>query len=193
MSEISNGIVIGLVKNLEDPDGLGRIKVSYPHLAGEESDWARLASPMAGAERGLFFRPEPEDEVLVAFEHGDPRRPYILGSLWSEADRPPPDDGQTKQNNWRFIRSRSGHIILLDDTEGKEKIELIDKDGKRRIVIDSANNKIQVLCDQGNVEVEAKAGNITLKGSNVSIEATGTMNLKADGTMTIKGATVNIN
>jgi uncharacterized protein involved in type VI secretion and phage assembly len=190
----SNGITIGLVISLEDEANLGRIKLSYPNLPGNvESDWARLSSPMAGKGRGAFFRPEVGDEVLVAFEHGDPRRPYILGSLWSEEDKPPPDDGDKKANNWRFIRSRCGHIILLDDTSGKEKIELIDKEGKRRVTIDSANKKIQVICDEGDVEIKAPRGNVLIEADNVTVRANQTLTLEANQTTNVKGGTVNIN
>jgi uncharacterized protein involved in type VI secretion and phage assembly len=189
----SNGIVIGIVTDLEDPAGIGRIRVRYPHLDDQVSDWARLAMPMAGPERGTFFRPEKDDEVLIGFEHGAARRPYVLGSLWSTTDKPPPDDGDAKKNNWRFIKSRSGHILLFDDTEGKERILLIDKDSKRQVLIDSANSKIQVLCDQGDVEVKA-SGKVTIEGgSDVTVKAGGNLNLEATGTVTIKGSTVNIN
>ncbi len=131
--------------------------------------------------------------MLVVFEHGDPRRPYIVGCLWSQADAPPPDDGQPTQNNWRFIVSRSGHIIKLDDTQGKEKIEVIDKDGERKVILDSANRKIQVLCDTGDVEVKAGAGSVKVEATTVEISATGNMTLDAKGTMTIKGQLVLIN
>ena len=191
----TNGIVIGVVSTLEDEANLGRIRVSYPHLGGVESDWARLSSPMAGGKRGLFFRPEVGDEVLVAFEHGDPRRPYILGSLWSQEDKPPPDDGDQKANNWRFICSRSGHIILLDDTPGKEKIELIDKDGKRRVTIDSASSppKITVSAEIGDIELKAPKGQVLIEADNVTVRANQTLNLEANMTTNLKGATVNIN
>jgi len=189
----TNGIVIGLVSSLEDEANLGRVKVTYPHLDGVESYWARLASPMAGPKRGTFFRPEVGDEVLVAFEHNDPRRPYILGALWSQEDQPPPDDGNQKANNWRFIRSRSGHVILLDDTPGKEKIVLVDKDNKRQIIIDSANQKIQVLCDLGDVEVKAPSGNVLIEASNVTVRANQTLTLESNVTTNVKGGTVNIN
>jgi uncharacterized protein involved in type VI secretion and phage assembly len=189
----SNGMVIGTVVDLDDPERIGRIKVQYPHLNDEQSDWARLVTPMAGNDRGCFFRPEKGDEVLVAFEHGEPRRPHIVGSLWSTVDKPPADDGQATENNWRFIKSRSGHVIKLDDTQGKEKIELIDKDQQRRVVIDSANRKIQVICDQGDVEVTAKSGSVTIDAMTVEVKASANMTLQATGTMTIKGATVNIN
>jgi phage baseplate assembly protein V len=189
-----NGIMIGLVTDLKDPENLGRVRVKFPQLGDQLSDWARLAAPMAGKDRGLFMRPEVDDEVLVAFEHGDPRRPYVIGALWSKADPPPADDGKPQENNWRFIKSRSGHIIKLNDTKGQETIEVIDKTGSRKVIIDSANKKIQVTADDGDIEVKAGGGNIKIEAaSNVEIKASGNMNLEASGTMTIKGATVNIN
>ena len=188
----SNGIVIGIVSSLEDPDALGRVQVTFPHLANQKSNWARLAAPMAGPKQGMFFRPEVEDEVLVAFELNDPRRPYILGSLWSNVDKPPVNDGKTKENNWRFLRTRSGHMLKFDDTKGKEKIEIIANDTKRRIVIDTSADKIQIICDKGDIEVTA-GGNITVEAAKVEIKASGDMNLEAGGKMTIKGATVDIN
>ena len=130
-----NGIVIGLVKSLEDPEDLGRVRVEYPYLGDQQSYWARMVSFMAGGDRGARFIPEPQDEVLVAFEQGDPRRPYILGALWSKTDVPPPHDGSQAENNWRYVRSRSGHVLRFDDTDGAEKIEVIDKDEKHRIII----------------------------------------------------------
>src|SRR5438105_220923 len=170
------GIVIGIVTNLNDPDRLGRVRVKFPHLGNELSDWGRLVSLMGGKDRGAFFRPEVGDEVLVAFEHGDARRPYILGAVWSSEDKPPPDDGKPVENNWRQIRSRSGHVIKFDDTKGAEVIEIIDKDGARKVVIDSAKKKIQVVCDSGDVEVTAPAGNVKVNAKTIELKATETIN-----------------
>ncbi len=192
-SERENGIVIGVVSDLNDPEGLARVRVKFPHLNEEPSDWARLSTPMAGKDRGMFFRPEVDDEVLVAFEHGEPRRPYIVGSLWSKVDTPPADDGNPTKNNWRQIVSRSGHIIRFDDTDGSEKIEIIDKDKSRKVVIDSGQQTIQVTCDQGDIEVSAGSGTVKVRATTVDIQASGDMTLQATGTMTIKGSTVNIN
>lgn len=189
----ANGIIIGIVSDLEDPEALGRIRVTFQTLGEQLSDWARLVTPMAGKERGLFLRPEVGDEVLVAFELGDPTRPYVLGSLWNTVDPPPPDDGQAGQNNWRFIKSRSGHIVKLDDTQGAEKIEIIGSDGQRQIVFDIAGRKIQIVCDTGDVEVSAAGGTVKVEALTVEVKASGNMTLEATGTMTIKGATVNIN
>ena len=124
--------------------------------------------------------------MLVGFEFGDPRRPYIIGSVWSSADKPPPGaNDKPDENNLRFIRSRSGHIIRLDDTPGSERIEIIDKDGARRVVIDSPKGKIEVSCDRGDVDISAPSGTVTISAMNISIKAT--------GSVAIKGATVGIN
>jgi uncharacterized protein involved in type VI secretion and phage assembly len=188
----SNGIVVGVVKKLDDPDSLGRVQVEFPHLDDQRSEWAHLASLMAGGGRGAFFRPDPEDKVLIGFEHGDPTRPYVLGGLWSQADKPPEDDGKPKDNNWRFFKSRSGHVFKLDDTDGKERIEIVDKDGSRKLVIDSSGSKIQIDCGSGDVEITA-SGTVKVEGQTVNVHAKGDMTLAADGTMTISGSTVNIN
>ena len=115
------GMVVGVVTNNKDPDALGRVKVKFPWLSDtDESHWARVVTPMAGGGRGFYFLPEVDDEVLVGFEHGDVGLPYVLGSLWNGKDKPPEknDDGK---NNLRVIKSRSGHLIRLDDTDAKER------------------------------------------------------------------------
>jgi uncharacterized protein involved in type VI secretion and phage assembly len=188
-----NGILIGIVTDLKDPDGLGRVRVRFPYLGDQSSAWAKISTPMAGKNRGFFFRPEVDDELLVAFELGDPRRPYVLGGLWSKVDTPPRDDGDAEKNNWRFIQSRSGHILKFDDTKGSERMELIAKDGKHKIVIDSSGDKIQILCESGNVEIKAPAGKVQIEASEAEIKTSGSMTLQAGGEMTIKGSVVNIN
>src|SRR6266536_6725356 len=144
------GVVIGIVTNNDDPDGLGRVKVRFPWLSdSDESWWARIATPMAGNQRGVQFPPEVEDEVLVAFQHGDVRFPYVLGGLWNGKDAPPeskPLDGDGKVAK-RVVKSRSGHLIRFDDTDGSEKIEIVDKSEKNSIVIDTANNTVTVQAD----------------------------------------------
>lgn len=189
----ANGILIGIVSSLEDKDNLGRVTVQYPYLGEQESDQARLATLMAGNGFGTYFLPEVGDEVLVAFEQNDPRRPYILGSLWNQPDPPPKGDGKQKENNLRFIQSRSGHKIILDDTKGKEKIVLIDKDGQRQIVIDSGAQRIEVLCDQGNVDIKAPNGDLTIEARSITIKATTNLNVIANGVTKIEGQLVKIN
>ena len=83
------GVVTGIVKSLQDPDGQGRIELQFPWLSESvRSSWAPVAAPMAGKERGAFFMPEEGDEVLVAFEHGNFDHPFIIGFLWNGVDAP---------------------------------------------------------------------------------------------------------
>jgi uncharacterized protein involved in type VI secretion and phage assembly len=193
MKQRENGILIGTVMDLNDPEKLVRVKVKLVQYNDEQSCWARLVTPMGGAKRGVYFRPEVGDEVLVAFENGDPRRAYILGALWSQVDSPPPDDGKPVDNNWRFITSRSGHILRFDDTKGAEKIELIDKDGARKIVIDTSGKKIQITCDSGDIEVKSPSGSIKIEAKSIEIKASADMSIEAGGPLKIKGAKVDIN
>jgi len=124
------GAVIGIVTSVDDPDALGRVKVTYPWLQdGVESPWARVVSFMAGNERGAVFRPEVDDEVLLVFEHGDMRRPYVIGALWNGPDAIPEERGTDANNDIRLIKSRSGHTIIFDDSDGNELITINDKHG----------------------------------------------------------------
>ena len=209
------GVVLALVKSTKDPDGLGRVQITFPWRGTEEDEelhWARLATIMAGNERGTFFYPDVDDEVLVAFEHGDIDSPYIIGALWNNQDKPPEENSEG-ENNIKMIKTRSGHTIKLDDTDGSEKIEIIDKTEENKISIDSANNKISIECS-GDIELLASDGkiiidateieiksSITVKAKDIEIkpsgkakiEASGQMDLKTSATMNIKGSAVNIN
>lgn len=188
-----NGLLVGVVHSLDDPDRLGRVQVAFPELGGVVSDWAGLATLMAGSKRGSLFRPEIGDEVIVGFLQGDMRAPYVLGGVWSKQGPPPADDGSPTRNNWRFVTSRSGHIVRFDDTPGAEKVELIDKDGKRSVVLDSAGRKVTVTADEGDVEVSAPNGDVRLTGRTVHVHATGSLTLAGDQGVTITGLTVDIN
>ena len=194
------GIVVGIVTNNQDPDNMSRVKVKFPWLSDtDESYWARLATPMAGKDRGIYVLPDIDDEVLIAFEHGDVRFPYVLGALWNGQDNPPEQNSDGK-NNIRMIKSRSGHIIRLNDEEGKETIEIIDKSGKNSIAIDTANNAIAITSDK-NITLKATNGTIKLEAQKVEIksstdtkiEASAGMDIKATGTMNVRGATINLN
>jgi uncharacterized protein involved in type VI secretion and phage assembly len=201
------GVVVGVVSNVKDEEGLGRVKVSLPWRGadGDESCWARVATLMAGNGRGTFFLPEVGDEVLVAFDHGDVDHPYVLGGLWNGVDKPP-ETNEDGRNNIRKIRSRSGHEIVfsddseqkqekveihtngghkvvLDDAAGKEKIEIVDKTGGNHIVIDSVQKSVTIEADM----------QLKIKANTVEIEGTGTLTLKSNAAVTIQGLPVKIN
>ncbi|MCG3156695.1 MAG: Actin cross-linking toxin VgrG1 [bacterium] len=200
------GVGVGVVTNNKDPQGMGRVKVRFPWRENQdESHWARIATLMAGKDRGSFFLPEVGDEVLVAFEREDIRHPYVVGGLWNGQDKPPETNSDGK-NNIRKIKSRSGHEIIfnddheakkekveihtkaghkvvLDDAAGSEKIEVRDKSGSNFIVIDSVQNSITI----------ESTAQLKIKSQKIDIEAGATMTLKASGALTIQGAIVKIN
>ena len=194
------GIATAVVVDNKDTEGMGRVKVRYSWGDKEDdSYWARVVSLMAGKERGCYFLPEVDDEVLVAFERGDIHHPYVIGALWNGQDVPPEtnDDGE---NNIRLVKSRSGHKIILDDTNGSEKIEIIDKQEKNLITIDSSSNTITVSTDK-DIIFKAPNGKISMEcmeldvktTANAKIEAGANMDVKGTGNTTIKGAMVMIN
>lgn len=194
------GVVIGVVTNNKDPDNLGRVKVKFPWLSDtDESYWARIATPMAGMQRGIYFIPEVEDEVLVVFEHGDVRFPYIIGGLWNGKDTPP-ETNKTGKNDIRIIKSRSGHVIRLNDEKGKETIEIIDKTNNNSIKFDTAKNTISITsakditlsAPKGMIKLEAQKIDIQ-SSTNTNINAKTGMDVKATATMNIKGALINLN
>ena len=125
------GVEIALVTNVQDPQKLGRVKVCFPRMSGmPESDWARVVQPAAGPGRGFYWLPEVNDEVLVAFEMGQPNRPYVLRGLWNAKDKPM-KDAYADDNTTRMIQTKSGHQIALYDKDGEEKITICDGSGKR--------------------------------------------------------------
>jgi uncharacterized protein involved in type VI secretion and phage assembly len=187
------GLVVGLVTNNKDPQKWGRVKVKFPWLADDvESHWARVCQPMAGKQRGQWWIPEIDDEVLCGFEHGDVRFPYVVGSLYNGVDTPPQcnditgrfggtgydhgayscsngDFNQDGANNLRFMRSRSGHLIILDDTDGKEKITIADKTGQHRLEVFTDKKKLVITSADGDIELIADK-KILMRCENLQIE-----------------------
>jgi phage protein D len=187
------GLVIGVVTDNQDPQGSGRVKVKYPWLSGEHaSDWARVVVPGGGDQRGIEFLPEVNDEVLVGFEMGDIHYPYVLGGLWNGKDAPP--DGQVSSGGKiqkRIIRSRAGHTLTLDDSDGGGGITIADKNGNQ-LVLDSGSNALQItvkgdisLKAQGNLTLQAQ-GQLQIKGMGITIDG-------GAGNVTVKGTTINLN
>jgi len=187
-----NGVVVGVVTNISDPEKLGRVQVKYPwppKYKGSDlsSNWARLAALGAGNNRGVFFTPEIDDEVLIAFENGDVNYPYIVGALWNGKDKPP--EGKplgTNVVNQRIVRSRSGHVIILDDTAGAEKITIQDKTGKNSIEIDSKANAM-IIKSSGDLTLEAGGKFIIKSQQDLSIESMAKGIIKASTNLDMQG------
>jgi uncharacterized protein involved in type VI secretion and phage assembly len=192
-----DGVVTAVVAENHDPEGLGRVQVDFADPKLETSGWARVATPMAGDGRGVYLLPEVGDQVLVAFERGDPRSPFVVGALWGENERPP-ERNEDGRNNRRTIRSRSGHLIRFDDTEGAEKVEIVDSTGNS-VVLDAAARTITVEAE-GDLIIRSTGGTLRLQGVRVEIKAAAVIDARGpqvqvvgDAVTSIKGGVVTIN
>ena len=196
------GAVVALVTNAQDPENLARVKLKFPWLSEDyESDWARVAYPGGGVERGFLLVPEVDDEVLVMFERGDMRRPYVIGGLYNGVDAPPSDgyvdssDGAIKVRRWK---STNGHMISLDDNSDQEALVLTTGDEAYTIKISKADDEITIT-SQGKIVLDGQ-GDIELKGTNIKIEAQSSLEmsgantkLEGSGQTEVKGGLVKIN
>jgi phage protein D len=177
-------VVVGVVTQTADPDGLGRVRVQYPALGDDaEGWWARIASPAAGAGRGLLMMPVAGDEVVLAFEQGDPRRPYVLGSVWNGQAKPGDD----------LVKSDGSFALASDHDVG------VTAQGQAMITAQQAlTMKGENVSAQAQNAVEIKGatvtvqadGSVTIKGASVSVQAQGSLSVQASGSVQISGATV---
>lgn len=168
MTERIAGVVYGTVSDTADPQGMGRVQVTYEAFQGDvPSQWAQIAAPMAGDGRGVFTMPEVGDTAIVAFVNGDVNFPIVLGFVWN-ADEPPPAS-ETTERVWKSV---NGHSVTLSD--GSD-------DG---IVIEDAHGN-SIRMDSEGIAIETR-GKLT-----VSVQSTA--ELEAGATVTIKGATINLN
>ena len=195
-----NGVATAKVTANEDPEGLGRVKVTYPfRKAEDESYWARVVTEMASKGYGTWFLPEPGDEVLVAFEDGKIEHPIVVGSLYN-GKRTPPYDNSDGDNDVRAVKSRNehkiefddatmggkvtietsaGHTITLDDTAGSETITVEDKSGKNSMTMDSNAGEVSVSAAE-KLSLDAKTIELNAK-KKVDISSNGKVNLSGKG------------
>ncbi|MCZ8111918.1 MAG: phage baseplate assembly protein V [Betaproteobacteria bacterium] len=176
-----HGVYPGLVTDIKDPDNQGRVKVRLPWLpdtAGANCElWARLATFMAGNNRGSWFVPDVDDEVLLAFEAGELRRPYVIGALWNGQDAPPESMDGSGQNYRKVLRSRNGVKVTLDDQDGQETLLLETpggqkvtlKDGPGEVLIEDSNGN-SVKLETAGITITASA-KVTVNASTVAVSA----------------------
>jgi phage protein D len=187
------GAVPALVTNIKgDPDALGRVKVKFPWLSDSlESDWARIVYPGAGTERGLMFTPEVDDEVLVCFEQGDFRRPYVLGGLFNGVDKPKDVsdivDETSGKVGVRAFTTPAGHRLKFTDSDNNKGIKLETGGSQQEsIELDAAGHKITIN-SSGDVTIETKGT------GKVTITAAADMKLEAKTSLELKAPTVKVN
>lgn len=175
------GVFSAVVLDIKDPDNQGRVKITLPWSpdanGGRYEAWARLATLFGGNNRGSWFIPDVDDEVLVAFEQGDGRRPYILGSLWNGRDQAPESMDGAGNNYKKVLRSRNGVKVTLDDQDGQEKLQL-ETPGGQKITLKDGPGAIEVIDSNGNsVKLEASgitvtaSAKVTVNASQVAISA----------------------
>lgn len=175
------GVMPALVVDIKDPDNQGRVRVTLPWSVDAKGArfeaWARLATMLAGNNRGSWFVPDVDDEVLVAFEHGDPRRPYVIGGLWNGTDKAPESMDGGGNNYKKVLRSRNGVKVTLDDQDGQEKL-ILETPGGQKVTLKDGPGAVEVVDSNGNsvkletagVTVTASA-KVTVNASTVAISA----------------------
>jgi phage baseplate assembly protein V len=156
------GVVIGKVTDVKDPQNQGRVQVKFPWLDDTlQSTWASMVAPFAGNDRGMYFMPEVDDELVVAFEHGDFAHAYVLGAMWNGVSGPPSPDPRQ-----RMIRSTNGHTIRFVDSTpngGNEGALIIEDAHGNRVVM---TNGVMRITAQSTLTIEAD--NIVLTGRPVN-------------------------
>lgn len=166
------GVYPAVVTKLVDPDRLGRIEVRFPWLgtAGDRDvrAWATLCSPYADGDQGLQILPEKESQVVVAFEAGNLRRPYIVGCTWNgTAPLPTP---ATQANNLRTLKTRSGSRLDFDD--GTPPKVTVKTPNGHKVTLDDTG--------QGTITVQIASGaSIKVTGNSVEISAMQSVSVKS--------------
>lgn len=175
------GVYPALVTDIQDPDAQGRVRVRLPWSPDNDGNayeaWARLATLMAGNNRGSWFIPDVDDEVLVTFEAGDPRRPYVIGALWNGRDATPETMDSAGDNVRKLIRSRNGVLLTFDDSDGQESLQL-ETPGGQIITLKDGPGSIEIQDSNGNsarfessgITINA-AAKVTVNASTVEISA----------------------
>lgn len=171
------GLHPALVSDLVDPEHLGRVQVRFPWLGEAGQDvraWATLLSPYADDDQGLLVLPEVDSQVVVGFEAGDLRRPYVVGACWNGREVLPVSP--TRPNNKRVFKSRNKSLLEFDDTRGATKVTLSTEKG-HKVVLDEAAQQVEVT---------------HLNGSTIVINAAGQVSITANATVEVTAAAVNV-
>jgi uncharacterized protein involved in type VI secretion and phage assembly len=171
------GVYPALVTDIVDPESLGRIQLKFPWL-GADGDavrcWATLLSPYADDDQGFQVLPAVDTQVVVAFEAGDLRRPYIIGAAWNGREAMPeaPEAG----NNKRLIKTRSGSLLEFDDTDGAARVTLSMQSG-HKLVLDDATREVELTHSNGHM---------------IRFTASGAIEIQANSTVELMAAAFNV-
>lgn len=165
------GVYPAIVTDVVDPERLGRIQVKLPWLGSDDGEvraWSTLLTPYADDDQGFEALPAVDTQVVVAFEAGDLRRPYIVGSCWNGKEALP--EAAAEPNDKRLIKSRAGSLLEFDDTAGAAKVTLSMKSG-HKLVLDDAAQQVTLSHANGCTITMDAAGNVKIT-ANVAVEVT---------------------
>jgi uncharacterized protein involved in type VI secretion and phage assembly len=175
-----------VVTDIKDPDSVGRVRIRLPWAPDPDGarfePWARVATLMGGSNRGSWFIPDVEDEVLVAFEAGDPARPYVVGALWNGQDAPPESMDGAGNNYLKVLKSRNGVSITLDDRDGQERV-VIETPGGQKLTLKDGPGSVELVDSNGN--------SVKLESAGITLTAAAKLTLNA-GTVAISAGMVTI-
>ncbi|MEQ9495393.1 MAG: phage baseplate assembly protein V [Deltaproteobacteria bacterium] len=187
---LQNGVIVGRVTKVKDPDGMGRVHIEFPWMEGNAKGyWAPVATMMSGGGRGSWFMPEEGDEVLVCFDHARADHPYIVGFLWNGKDKPPADD---VDHEVRRIRTTSGHQLDFDDRKGGTKVEVSSSSG-HYVRLDDKGGAVTVKTKDGHLleMVDGPEAHILIKTSaGMSIEIDNKANMKVNSPVSVEVKTL---
>jgi uncharacterized protein involved in type VI secretion and phage assembly len=203
----------GKVVDNQDPDGLNRVRVT---MLGEQetvSDWTPVLAPFAGSDNGISMLPEVGDMVIIIAMDSAKTKKVVMGATWFNGGLPPQTGENTEaglngdgKNSLKFIKSRSGNMLVFDDTEGEEKFQLISADGQTRFEYSPAD-KLSSLSTENDITISAK-GTITIdaekieitgkkqvniSGEEVQVSSKKEMDISSDKDLAIKGSGISLN
>jgi uncharacterized protein involved in type VI secretion and phage assembly len=199
-SGYSESLVIGVVTNNDDPEKMGRVRVKFPGLDdSQEGWWARVASVSATGGRGLMMMPLVDDEVIVGFEHGDPRRPFVLGSLWNGTAKPDklaaegggkPDGSFNLRSDKKIAIGSGADMSISSDAKLDAKATsdvALEAGGK--LALKSNGSEISITGAAGSVVIK-QDGSITIKGTQITVDASAKLALTSSGIVQVRGSQV---
>jgi phage baseplate assembly protein V len=186
------GVAEGIVTAVEDPQRECRVRVKLPWFDADEiTDWCPTVNVFAGNGYGSTWTHEVGDEVLIAFVHGDMRFPIVLGGLYNGADKPP--SSRQGDRNEKVLRSKAGHEIVVDDTPSRLGVRITTKAG-HRLVLDDRADRIELMTKSGHgLAIDDRTGDLILKATTVSIEATGSISITSKGEVKVGGTQIRLN
>jgi len=177
-----------VVKDNKDPEKLGRVRVQFLWQKEQDEEmmtpWIRIAQPHGGNNKGFYFIPEIEEEVMVGFENGNAEKPYVIGTLY-QGEQKPHEDWVNDDNDIKAIRTRSGHTIEINDVSDGGFIKIYDHEKENYILTFSTDDKLIKLESTGNIELYAKEDIIMKAEKNITIEAKENMDIQVEGDMSL--------